>query len=305
MNQNLLKIKSDYFSLDEFASSTTANRLGINNTPSVEVVRNIQYGVSMILDPLRMYVGKPIIITSGFRCPLLNKAVGGVPGSWHLQGNAADIRISSNEDAKLIFEYLKSNVSVDTVLFEHSNSAQWIHVQWDMNRTPRHKSNFNYIAKVLLPLIICFAFFSCKSKQIVTSSSSTSHVSEIKDSSFSQMNEETVIVAFTDTNLNPFSLLPDCVSLKDSSSAEITSNLLKGVQQGVKGVAVIKRKKLSVSSVSEDYDTFNISESVYNTDTKKENSNRHFGAISLFLIAFFCLVVIIAKKVAKKFGDVV
>lgn len=144
---NQKTIKSDFFSLEEFTRSSTAQRLKIDNIPSDEVVRNIQYGVQMILDPLRRIIRSPIIITSGFRCSALNKAVGGVANSWHTKGNAADIRISDEEEAKTIFQALKTLPSVDTVLFEHSTSAIWMHVQWDMERTPRHHYNFNYQVK--------------------------------------------------------------------------------------------------------------------------------------------------------------
>lgn len=144
---NLKTIKSDFFSLEEFTRSSTAQRLKIDNSPSDEVVRNIQYGVQMVLDPLRRIIRSPIIITSGFRCSTLNKAVGGVANSWHTKGNAADLRINNEEDAKAIFQALKTLPSVDTVLFEHSATAIWMHVQWDMNRTPRHHYNFNYQAK--------------------------------------------------------------------------------------------------------------------------------------------------------------
>ena len=144
---NQKTIKSDFFTLEEFTRSSTAQRLKIDNTPGDEVVRNIQYGVQMVLDPLRRIIRSPIIITSGFRCSALNKAVGGVANSWHTKGNAADIRISDEEEAKTIFQALKTLPSVDTVLFEHSTSAIWMHVQWDMERTPRHHYNFNYQVK--------------------------------------------------------------------------------------------------------------------------------------------------------------
>lgn len=144
---NQKTIKSDFFTLEEFTHSSTANRLKIENTPSDEVVRNIQYGVQMVLDPLRRIIRSPIIITSGFRCSALNKAVGGVANSWHTKGNAADIRISNEEEAKAIFQALQTLPSVDTVLFEHSSTAIWMHVQWDMERTPRHHYNFNYQVK--------------------------------------------------------------------------------------------------------------------------------------------------------------
>lgn len=139
-------LKSDYFTLQEFIKSSTAARLKIDNTPTNEILRNLQYGVSMVLDPLRRIHQKPIIITSGFRCEKLNKAVGGVANSWHTKGNAADIHIKDENEAKEIFNILKALPSVDTVLFEHSRSSQWIHVQWDMTKTPRHHYNFNYKA---------------------------------------------------------------------------------------------------------------------------------------------------------------
>lgn len=144
---NLKTIKSDFFTLEEFTRSTTAKRLKIDNTPDDVVIRNIQYGVQMVLDPLRRILQTPIIITSGYRCAKLNKAVGGVANSWHTKGNAADLRIKDEEEAKAIFQILKTLPSVDTVLFEHSSTAIWIHVQWDMERTPRHHFNFNYQAK--------------------------------------------------------------------------------------------------------------------------------------------------------------
>lgn len=145
--QNQKTIKSDFFTLEEFTRSSTAKKLKIDNTPSDEVIRNIEYGVQMVLDPLRRMLQTPITITSGYRCSALNKAVGGVSNSWHTKGNAADIRVKNEEEAKAIFQVLKTLPSVDTVLFEHSANSIWMHVQWDMERTPRHHYNFNYQAK--------------------------------------------------------------------------------------------------------------------------------------------------------------
>lgn len=145
--QNQKTIKSDFFTLEEFTRSSTAKKLKIDNTPSDEVIRNIEYGVQMVLDPLRRILQTPITITSGYRCSALNKAVGGVSNSWHTKGNAADIRVKNEEEAKAIFQVLKTLPSVDTVLFEHSANSIWMHVQWDMERTPRHHYNFNYQAK--------------------------------------------------------------------------------------------------------------------------------------------------------------
>ena len=140
------EIKSEFFTLVELTASETAARHKINNSPSAEIIGNLQYGVDMVLDPLRRLYGKPIKINSGYRCGELNKIVGGVPNSWHQYGNAADIHINNVEEAEVIFRWLKMLPSVDTALFEHSKTAQWLHVQWDKTRTPRHHYNFNFKA---------------------------------------------------------------------------------------------------------------------------------------------------------------
>lgn len=145
--QNITQtIKSEFFTLAELIKSSTATKHHIDNTPPADVIRNLQYGVDMVLDPLRRIYGKPILITSGYRCPKLNTLVGGVSNSWHTQGNAADIHVASLTEATKLFSNLQKIPSVDTVLFEHSGSGQWLHVQWDMAKTPRHHFNFNYKA---------------------------------------------------------------------------------------------------------------------------------------------------------------
>lgn len=141
-----LTIKSEYFTLEELTKSGTATRLGIDNTPNAEIVRNLQYGANMVLDPLRRLYKKPILINSGYRCQELNKAVGGVANSWHTKGNAADIHIKDEQEAKTLFNLLKKLPSVDTVLYEHSKTSVWLHVQWDMTKNPRHHFNYNYKA---------------------------------------------------------------------------------------------------------------------------------------------------------------
>lgn len=138
---------SENFTLSELIHSATADKHRISNIPGYEQIRNLQYGVDMILQPLRNKYGKPIVITSGYRSAALNKLVGGVANSYHLQGNAADIRVHSEEEAKELFDILKTIPSVDVALFEHSTSSCWLHVQWNMQRTPRHHFNFNFIAR--------------------------------------------------------------------------------------------------------------------------------------------------------------
>ena len=87
-----------YFTIDELIKSATAQRKGIKSQfkPSDEVKRSLTALAEKILDPLRAAYGKPIIVTSGYRCPALNKAVGGAASSQHVKGEAADIRSVSD-----------------------------------------------------------------------------------------------------------------------------------------------------------------------------------------------------------------
>lgn len=80
------------FTLKELTKSATADRLGINNKPNKTVLANLEELAYKILQPIRDKYGKPIIVTSGYRCPALNRAVGGCPTSQHILGQAADIR---------------------------------------------------------------------------------------------------------------------------------------------------------------------------------------------------------------------
>lgn len=86
-----------YFTVEELCYSATAKRLGIDNSPNKEVVENLNKLVENVLDPLREKYGKPIMVSSGYRCEKLNKAVGGAAKSQHLTGKAADICVAGNK----------------------------------------------------------------------------------------------------------------------------------------------------------------------------------------------------------------
>ena len=80
------------FSYSEFEKSDTATRLGINNTIKDGFIKeNIKALVDNILQPLRDKWGESLFINSGYRCPQLNKEVGGVPTSQHCIGQASDV----------------------------------------------------------------------------------------------------------------------------------------------------------------------------------------------------------------------
>jgi hypothetical protein len=81
----------------------------------------------MVLQPLRDRFG-PIRINSGYRCPELNEAVGGVQSSQHMRGEAADIYLPSVEKGREYLAFLKTLPAVDQLIWERSGSTCWIHV---------------------------------------------------------------------------------------------------------------------------------------------------------------------------------
>lgn len=121
-----------HFSIEEMYASDTAKRLGIDNKPSTQKMINLVYLCAYVLEPLRVAMGKPIKISSGYRCEKLNKAVGGVYNSQHLKGQAADIDIQGDmEFGRKIFDYIKNNLPFDQLIWEHTASGTyWVHVSF-------------------------------------------------------------------------------------------------------------------------------------------------------------------------------
>ena len=96
-----------YFTIKELCKSSTATLKRIDNTPNSEIVNNLEQLVDNILDPLREKYGKPIKVNSGFRCPELNKIVGGSKTSQHLTGFAADITAGTVSENKKLFDLIQ------------------------------------------------------------------------------------------------------------------------------------------------------------------------------------------------------
>ena len=88
---------SKNFTLDELLASTTAKQQHIINAPGIVEVCNLCALVHHVLQPLRDAMNEPIKIGSGYRCSYLNSKVGGVPGSQHTKGEAADLCIDGDK----------------------------------------------------------------------------------------------------------------------------------------------------------------------------------------------------------------
>ena len=133
-----------YFTIEELTRSTTARQRGIDNTPSQQVIDNLTALVNNVLDPLRQAWGKPIHVNSGYRCPALNKAVGGVPHSQHMLGEAADITAGSREANRQLYSLMRRlDLPVDQAINEHD--FQWIHV----SHGPRHRRHYFAISFII------------------------------------------------------------------------------------------------------------------------------------------------------------
>lgn len=126
---------SDHFTLNEFTYSDTARAQGIDNSVlSDAVLMNLKALCRNVLEPLRLRYGKPIRISSGYRCPKLNKAVGGVASSAHLFGQAADLNVGSREENARLFELIQTMwLPFDQLIDEYGMA--WVHVSY----SPRNR----------------------------------------------------------------------------------------------------------------------------------------------------------------------
>lgn len=132
--------KPKYFSFRELTVSSTAEKLGIDNTPSWDEITALKMLAMDVLDPIRVLWGHPIIVSSGYRCRQLNAAVGGVSNSQHMcQGMAAAADITAgNKRANLLLAEMirESDVQYDQLIIE--DGGRWLHVSNSL--TPRRQT---------------------------------------------------------------------------------------------------------------------------------------------------------------------
>lgn len=133
------------FKLSEFFVSSTADKNGIKNEPSLDaratIVRNINLLVDNVLDPVRDMVNAPIVITSGYRCPQVNRLVGGVNNSQHMSGCAADFHVMGFTPSMMhkVFLYIFNTLEYDQLIYYRIKS--FIHVSYVENGN-RHEAFF-------------------------------------------------------------------------------------------------------------------------------------------------------------------
>ena len=121
-----------HFTIEELYASNYAKAHGIDNKPTIQKMINLVYLAAFVLEPLRVAMGRPINISSGYRCEQLNKAVGGVYNSQHLKGQAADISIEGDMAfGRKVFDYIKNHLPFDQLIWEHDKKGTyWVHVSY-------------------------------------------------------------------------------------------------------------------------------------------------------------------------------
>jgi len=130
---------SEHISYDEAIKSQVAKNYGMDNTPSSEQLENMRRVAEECFEPIRIFVGKKIYISSFYRCEKLNQLVGGVNNSNHLYGYAIDMAITiyggkTNEE---VFEWAKENIDFDELLWEGGYDG-WIHIAYKSKEKNRH-----------------------------------------------------------------------------------------------------------------------------------------------------------------------
>ncbi len=140
-----IKMKlSKNLSLSECLKSKTATRLGINNEPHDDwVVENLQAIAENVFQPCRDHFGVPIYVSSGYRSPDLNRAIGGSKRSQHMEGRALDLDcdvygVITNAE---LFNYIRENLEFDQMVWEFGDedNPDWVHVSYVHGGTNRKR----------------------------------------------------------------------------------------------------------------------------------------------------------------------
>jgi len=126
---------TENFSLNELTKSQTAERKGIDNTPSTEHQENLKSLCEMILQPIRDHFGQVVSVSSGYRSPELCVAIGSSTKSQHASGCAADFEIFGISNKELA-DYIDQNLDYDQLILEYwkgedEPNSGWVHCSFN------------------------------------------------------------------------------------------------------------------------------------------------------------------------------
>ena len=127
---------SAHFTLEELTRSDTAVRLGLDNTPSPDVLENLR-GTALRMEHVRRILDHSVIVTSGYRAPSVNAAIGSRDTSAHVLGHAVDFRcpgVGTPLQVALELERHVAELAYDQLIWEF---ASWVHISF--NPRARHQ----------------------------------------------------------------------------------------------------------------------------------------------------------------------
>ena len=131
---------SKNFSLQELIKSQTAERKGIDNTPSPEHQENLKLLCTSILQPIRDHFSRVVSVSSGYRSPALCEAIGSKITSQHARGEAADFEIFGLSN-KTLADYIDSELHYDQLILEYWKESDpnsgWVHCSFSQGKNRR------------------------------------------------------------------------------------------------------------------------------------------------------------------------
>ena len=133
---------SEHISYKEGVYSTTATRLGIDNTPGNDQLHFMEIIAEKVFEPLREWVGGPIKINSFYRSPELNTAIGGSATSQHCKGQAIDIDDTFGKATNAeMFHWIKENLDFDQMIWEFGDddNPNWVHISYVSEEKNRNR----------------------------------------------------------------------------------------------------------------------------------------------------------------------
>tara|TARA_R110002012_G_scaffold49859_1_gene129091 strand:+ start:20685 stop:21167 length:483 start_codon:yes stop_codon:yes gene_type:complete len=128
MTYTLQSQLSDNFTMAELVRSRTAKRKGISNWPPAATQLALAELALNILQPVRNHFGKPVVVTSGYRSPRLNRAIGGSGTSQHCLGQAADFTVAGVSNL-VVANWIDLNLPFDQLIYEFGEDG-WLHCSY-------------------------------------------------------------------------------------------------------------------------------------------------------------------------------
>lgn len=122
------------FTMSELLKSDTAIKYNIQNSPDTKALDNLLNLIVYCLQPIRDYLGKPMVISSGFRSARINQLVHGVANSQHVLGQAADFTVPGETVSGVIFKIQTSNLEYDQLINEYD---KWVHISFNKGKNRR------------------------------------------------------------------------------------------------------------------------------------------------------------------------